>query len=87
MSNTNDWKLRRISSTAAARQFKQLIRMAQKEPILITHRGHPRLVIVSVREYQRLTRFLLPEVSRAANDPAGPCIGRRAPDAASCTRD
>lgn len=85
MSKPPETKLKTISGTVAARQFGRLIRMAQQEPILITQRGHPRLVVVSVREYQRLTRFQMPVTGPAANDSSCPCVGR-APAATSRSR-
>lgn len=59
--------MKRMTSTEAARQFRSLMRAAQQEAVVIERLGHPRMVVMSTRQYQQLSRFLepVPSPSRA----------------------
>ena len=72
--------MKRMSSTEAARQFRNLMRAAQRETILIEQRGQPRLVVMSIHAYTQLTRFAGPVVGATATASAAsaPAVKPRA---------
>ena len=43
-----------VSSAEAAKAFGRIRRQALVAPLIITHRGHDRLVLMSAAEYRRL---------------------------------
>ncbi len=50
--------MRMMTSLAAQNQFGALIDEAQRQPIAITHRGHPVAVVLSYEEYQATTQTI-----------------------------
>ncbi|MEA5578329.1 type II toxin-antitoxin system Phd/YefM family antitoxin [Anabaena sp. UHCC 0451] len=50
-----------LSATEAKQNFTEFLDKAQKEPITIQHQDQDLVVVLSVLEYQRLTRLLKDE--------------------------
>ncbi len=46
-----------ISSTALQRNMSRYQTLAESEPVMVTHNGQERLVLLSVQEYRRLAHL------------------------------
>ena len=47
----------RVSISKAKSDFSELLKRAQREPVIVTCRGEPDAVILSIDEYERLRRL------------------------------
>jgi len=47
----------RVSISKAKSDFSELLKRAQREPVIVTRRGEPDTVILSIDEYERLRRL------------------------------
>ncbi len=56
-----------VSVTEARRRFGKIIHQAQTGPVILTRRGEPVAVILSVQEYERLTQTDVRHTMRTNN--------------------
>jgi prevent-host-death family protein len=65
--------MRTLTATEAKQEFAKLIEAAAKEPVLITRQKRDVAVVMSAREYERLTRLNVAEFQRFCDQ-----VGERA---------
>ncbi|OJZ19801.1 MAG: prevent-host-death family protein [Thiobacillus sp. 65-29] len=65
--------MRTVTATEAKQEFAKLIEAAAKEPVVITRQKRDVAVVMSAREYERLTRLNVAEFQRFCDE-----VGERA---------